>query len=67
MGTIAVSGVAGHLGGPVLDALRAAGEEVVTLDSDFAPRLDGVGAIVHLGDVPDTRRLLAAAERANVA
>ena len=27
MGTIAVSGVAGHLGGPVLDALRAAGEE----------------------------------------
>lgn len=66
MGTIAVSGVAGHLGGPVLDALRAAGEEVVTLDSDFAPRLDGVGAIVHLGDVPDTRRLLAAADRAKV-
>src|SRR5581483_10831475 len=62
MGTIAVSGVAGHLGGTVVDALRAAGEEVVTLDSDFAPRLDGVGAIVHLGDVPDTRRLLAAAD-----
>ncbi|MBV9932911.1 MAG: hypothetical protein JO367_01295 [Actinobacteria bacterium] len=66
MGTIAVSGVTGHLGGPVTDALRAAGHEIVTLDGDVGPRLDGVAAVVHIGDVPDTRRLLAAAERANV-
>jgi nucleoside-diphosphate-sugar epimerase len=67
MGTIAVSGVHGHLGGPVLDALAAAGRrDIVDLDSDVAPRLDGVSTVVHLGDVPDTRRLLTAAERAGV-
>lgn len=68
MGTIAVSGVHGHLGGPVLDALGALGRrDVVDLDGDVAPRLDGVSTVVHLGDVPDTRRLLAAADRAGVA
>jgi nucleoside-diphosphate-sugar epimerase len=66
MGTIAVSGVNGHLGRPVLDALAAAGRTTSTLDGDVGPRLDGVTAVVHLGDVPDTRRLLAAADRVGV-
>jgi nucleoside-diphosphate-sugar epimerase len=67
MGTIAVSGVGGHLGAPVLDALTAAGAgSPVALDGEFGPRLDGVTTIVHLGDVPDTRRLLAAADRVGV-
>jgi nucleoside-diphosphate-sugar epimerase len=68
MGTIAVSGVAGHLGAPVLEALAAVGAgSTVALDGDAGLRLEGVSAVVHLGDVPDTRRLLAAAGRAGVA
>jgi len=40
MGTIAVSGVHGHLGAPVLDALAGAGRrDIVNLDGDVGPHL----------------------------
>jgi nucleoside-diphosphate-sugar epimerase len=69
VGTIAVSGTAGHLGPFVLDALAArgpAGQAVMSLDADVVPHLRGVSTVVHLGETPDTRRLLVAADRAAV-